>query len=153
MEDQGPRVETTFKQNEDPVKTNKNRSEGQTASKLVAESTDRRLAVSEDADVTEERVSKLECLTCGILRRRRARARRTPRLEFAEDPPQRQQQQEEVVEVSIAVNTDGQSSSQREHIGDGAGAADSPKDEASAKEEETATMNHAISNDGASPRY
>ena len=54
-------------------------------------------AEGDDWQETEQgRVSKLECFTCGILRRRwRAKASKTPRLEFADDAQPPKQEKEE----------------------------------------------------------
>lgn len=139
-------TETTLKQ-EDPGQRNNNPTEGNSASVGVEVSTDPRLG--EDADDTEERrVSKLECFTCGILRRRRARGRKTPRLEFVEDPPQ---QQQEALGAPSAENSGGP----REPDSSGAGAAElaiSPELKESATEGETSAVKQEIT-DGANPRY
>lgn len=139
-------TETTLKQ-EDPGQKSNNPTEGNSASIGVVEaSTDPRLG--EDADDTEERrVSKLECFTCGILRRRRARGRKTPRLEFVEDPPQ---QQQEALGGTSAENSGGP----REPDSSGAGAAESaisPELKESATEGETSAVKQEIT-DGANPR-
>ena len=148
-EDQGPTAapaETSLKQQEDPVQTNKNGTEGKSASVDIIEladvSSDRRLA-QDAADETEERVSKLECLTCGMLRRRRVRRRKTPRLEFAEDPPQ---QEEAAIGAPTAGNTDGELSSLDDER---AGAAQSSNIQVCATD---LTVNQEIS-DGANTRY
>ena len=138
-------TETTLKQ-EDPGQRSNNPTEGNSTSIGVEVSTDPR--PGEDADDTEERrVSKLECFTCGILRRRRARGRKTPRLEFVEDPPQ---QQQEALGAPSAENSGGP----REPDSSGAGAAElgSPELKESATEGETSAVKQEIA-DGANPRY
>ena len=150
---QGPTAapaETSLKQQEYLVQTNKNGTEGKSASVDISEladmPTDRSLARDAADRETKERVSKLECLTCGMLRRRRVRRRKTPRLEFAEDPPQ---QEEAAIGAPTAGNTDGELSSQDD---EGAGVAQSSNIQVSATEGKILTVNQEIS-DGANPRY
>ena len=72
--------ESSVKQEKDPIQAKETEEKSANANRQLAE-------IADDLDETEGRASKLECLSCGILRRRRARGRKTPRLEFAEDPP------------------------------------------------------------------
>ena len=87
-------VETSEISKQDPENTNAVSKEPAASVSVPLEQVSTERTLDEEPGETEERVSKLECLTCGILRRERGRGRKTPRLEFAEDTLQQQQEQE-----------------------------------------------------------
>ena len=88
-------VETSEISKQDPENTNAVSKEPAASVSVPLEQVSTERTLDEEPGETEERVSKLECLTCGILRRERGRGRKTPRLEFAEDTLQQQQQEAE----------------------------------------------------------